>query len=228
MKVRTLGILAGLSLSMIGCVSQDDYNKALSERDSANRRLEEFSRLNDESSRSLETANADRQRKEQEAAALRQQNEASQRRIAELQGQIDELSQTQLPSGVTGVIEDGAFVYRVEGQLLFDSGKDELKSSGMKALSEISEILKGNDFNVEIAGHTDTDPVNVTKKKFKTNAALGAARALAVMEQIQKNGVPGERLHISSYGEFRPLDPADKSKNRRVEIRVLLKDAKPQ
>lgn len=228
MKVRTLGILAGLSLSMIGCVSQDDYNKALSERDSANRRLEEFSRLNDESSRSLEAANADRQRKEQEAAALRQQNEASQRRIAELQGEIDKLSQTQLPSGVTGVMEDGAFVYRVEGQLLFDSGKDELKSSGMKALSEISEILKGNDFNVEIAGHTDTDPVNVTKKKFKTNAALGAARALAVMEQIQKNGVPGERMHISSYGEFRPLDPADKSKNRRVEIRVLLKDAKPQ
>lgn len=228
MKVRTLGILAGLSLSMIGCVSQDDYNKALSERDSANRRLEEFSRLNDESSRSLEAANADRQRKEQEAAALRAQNEASQRRLAELQAEIDRLGQSQLPSGVTGVIEDGAFVYRVEGQLLFDSGKDELKSSGMKALSEISEILKGNDFNVEIAGHTDTDPVNVTKKKFPTNVHLGAARAIAVMGQLQKNGVPGERMHVSSYGEFRPLDPADKSKNRRVEIRVLLKDAKPQ
>jgi flagellar motor protein MotB len=64
-----------------------------------------------------------------------------------------------------------------------------------------------------------------TKKEFpRGNIELGAERALSVWSELSAAGIPQERMRVSSYGEYVPVDASDKSKNRRVEIRVLLAD----
>lgn len=218
--------LGGLALSFVGCVSQDDFQKVTDERNSLQRRLDDESSLNEENSRRLEQEQAEKQRLNSELANARSANEAAQRRLSELQKQVEEMQASVIP-GVEMVRENGAFVFRVEGNLLFDSGKAEVKPSGLKTLKEIAEKLRGNDLEIEVAGHTDTDPTSVTKKSFPTNRHLGSARAISVSEALEKEGIAGERMRTSSYGQFRPIDPADKSKNRRVEIRVLLAEMKP-
>lgn len=219
-------LVGGLALSFVGCVSQDDFQKVTDERNSLQRRLDDESALNEDNAKTIEQLNSERSRLSSENSSLRSANEAAQRKLGELQKQIDEMQSSAIP-GVEMVRENGAFIFRVEGNLLFDSGKDVVKPSGQKTLKEIAEKLRGNDLQIEVAGHTDTDPISATKNKFKSNRHLGAMRALAVCDFLEKEGVNGDRMSTSSYGEFRPVDPADKNKNRRVEIRVLLQEIRP-
>jgi chemotaxis protein MotB len=226
MNTRRIWIAASSLLATFGCVSNDEFQRVSDERNSLSRRLDDESALNEENARTIEEINAEKARLAAERDRLRSANESASARMAELQQQISDMQGKMIP-GVTTFQEDGVFTYRVEGALLFDSGKAELKPGGQKTLKDIAELLKGNDFQIEVAGHTDTDPTSVTKKQFPTNRHLGAARALAVCAALEKDGVVGDRLFASSYGEFRPVDPTDKAKNRRVEIRVLLRDAVP-
>ena len=86
--------------------------------------------------------------------------------------------------------------------------------------------LLEHDYRIEVAGHTDTDPVKVTKKQFpRGNIELGQDRALSVWEELAAAGVPADRMWTSSYGEYVPVsDPTKKSENRRVERRVIVEE----
>lgn len=113
----------------------------------------------------------------------------------------------------------GEIVVAVAGDVLFDSGKVDLKSSAKKTLDEIASVLNNRYAGrmIRIAGHTDTDPIK--KSKWGTNERLSAERALAVETYLAERGVSGDRMYSAAFGASQPK--GSKQASRRVEIVVL-------
>jgi len=112
----------------------------------------------------------------------------------------------------------------LNGGLLFDSGKADVKESSYVLLDKVGLILeKYANSVIEIEGHTDNVPINTAQ--FKDNNVLSSARALSVFEYLIENTTldPATIKH-SGRGEYVPV--ADNStaegrtKNRRVEIKI--------
>lgn len=123
---------------------------------------------------------------------------------------------------------DRGLVITFVAEVLFDSGKADLKEDSFSKLDKVSEVLNTTvrDLNVGVEGHTDTDPIKVSG--WKSNWELSVGRALSVLHYLVDNGtVSPERLSAAGYGEYHPVasndTKADKAKNRRVEIVILPK-----
>jgi chemotaxis protein MotB len=119
------------------------------------------------------------------------------------------------------VVRDGRMILRLSNDVLFDSGRIEIKPAGRKALTAIAEVLHTmTDRHFQIAGHTDDQPINVSP--YASNWELSSARALEVVGFLVKQGMKPEVLSAAGYGEFDPLisnaTAAGKAKNRRIEI----------
>jgi chemotaxis protein MotB len=118
----------------------------------------------------------------------------------------------------------GRMVVELSENILFDSGKAELKTDGQTALSEVAEVLKtitNRDF--QIAGHTDNVPIH--SHKFESNWELSTARAVVVAKFLASQGVPTERLSAAGHAETQPVasndTPEGRAQNRRIEIVLM-------
>lgn len=119
------------------------------------------------------------------------------------------------------VLRNGKMVLQLANDVLFDSGKVELKPAGQQALRELGAVLRtlGNR-NLQVAGHTDN--VAIQTSKFPSNWELSTARAVTVVRFLQGETVDPKMLSAAGYGEFDPIagnDTAEgRGKNRRIEI----------
>jgi chemotaxis protein MotB len=123
----------------------------------------------------------------------------------------------------------GELVMDVQGDLLFDEGKSDLRTAGKGALMEIARALQttsppssGRRFLVT----ADIDgPDPKPAKRPRSPWELTAARAVAVVEYLVSVGVPPTSLTAAAAGSFDPLmprdDPGARSKNRRIEVALL-------
>ena len=116
------------------------------------------------------------------------------------------------------LIETGEFS---SSDILFDSGKANLKSGSQSVLDELGAALKDNaSIKVMIIGHTDSDGDEAANQK------LSEARAKSVKTYLEtKFGISSSRLITSGKGEAEPVSSnssADgKKQNRRVEFKKL-------
>jgi outer membrane protein OmpA-like peptidoglycan-associated protein len=102
--------------------------------------------------------------------------------------------------------------------ILFESGKAELKEELKINLTELAGILKSflTESYVVVEGHTD----NVGTAEF--NQTLSEQRAAAVLQFLMDRGIDGSKLKSVGHGLTKPI--ADNStaegraKNRRVEL----------
>ena len=118
-------------------------------------------------------------------------------------------------------LRDGRMVLRLSNDVLFDSGRSELKPEGKRALSGIAAVLAtipGRQF--QVAGHTDDEPIRVSP--YRSNWDLSTARALEVTSFLVAKGIDPHALSAAGYGEYDPIDTnhtsLGKSHNRRTEI----------
>ena len=121
--------------------------------------------------------------------------------------------------GVEAFERDGEIAVRVEGDVLFSSGKVDLKSSAKSTLGRVAGILK-SDYagqTIRIEGYTDSDPIK--KSKWKDNLELSLQRAAAVQRYLKQQGIPSSRMYSAGFGSNK--SQASKSKSRRVEIVVI-------
>ena len=113
----------------------------------------------------------------------------------------------------------GEIVVAIAGDVLFDSGRAELKSSAQSSLARIAQVLNaqyaGN--TVRIEGYTDSDPIR--RSNWQSNEHLSAERALAVEKYLVQRGVNNDRVYSAAFGPSNPRSTRDQS--RRVEIVVL-------
>jgi chemotaxis protein MotB len=79
-----------------------------------------------------------------------------------------------------------------------------------------------------VAGHTDNQPVHnkaTINAGNKDNWYLSSHRAIAVGDELMKNGVNPARVGVIGYADQRPIasnsSPAGQQQNRRVEVLIL-------
>jgi len=165
--------------------------------------------------------------------------EAIEKRFRDLKARLDKLNSI----GLKVVVRNNRMVIQLPGDVLFDSGKDELKESGKEVLLQVSDVIRGDptlstrDF--QVAGHTDNAKYPPTGL-FKDNWGLSLARSRQVLlflttpvgdktsKDPKKRGGGGlDTKHWSASG-FGETDPQvgsvehqsgeEMGKNRRVEL----------
>jgi chemotaxis protein MotB len=166
---------------------------------------------------------------QQLAQQLEEERLAREARLAEIQGTYDELVnklESEIQRGEVTISElQGKLTVNVVDQILFDSGKAELKSAGVQVLQRIGDVLKSaTGKEIQVEGHTDNVPISPRlQAKFPSNWELSTARATTVLHFLQdKVRISGERLSAVGFGEYRPIasnsDAAGRKQNRRIQI----------
>lgn len=103
------------------------------------------------------------------------------------------------------------------GDVLFDTGRAELKSSANRTVLKLHQFLRLNPQRiVRIEGYTDN------RGQSAENLLLSRARAQAVADVLVELGIAAERIEVQGYGEAFPLaanaSGQGRAQNRRVEI----------
>ena len=98
----------------------------------------------------------------------------------------------------------------------FEFDSSTLTPEAVNAVDAHIAVLKVNNENVRLEGHTDE------RGTREYNIALGERRANAVRQVMSAMGVPPQQIRVVSYGEERPAavgqDEQSHALNRRVEI----------
>ena len=121
--------------------------------------------------------------------------------------------------------DERGLVTRMVDQVLFDSGKAQLRRVAYPVLDKVAKVLQEvPDQPVGVEGHTDNQPIKYSG--WTDNKALSLARAKAVVEYLtQQQGIHPKRLTAIGYGEEHPIASNDisagRAQNRRVEIIIL-------
>jgi len=118
-------------------------------------------------------------------------------------------------------LREGRMVLVLPNDVLFDSGKTQLKPAGKAALANVAQVLTTiQQRRFQVAGHTDDQPIQVSP--FGSNWELSSARAVVVVNFLIQQGVGPSALSAAGYGEFDPVIPNDSSegraRNRRIEL----------
>ena len=97
-------------------------------------------------------------------------------------------------------------IVNIKGDFAFPSGKADMKPElGDLLDKEIIPRIKASPFQVEVAGHSDSDAMPVKWQKFyKSNWELSAARGATVVRYMIEKGVPAPRLLAAGYGDWFP------------------------
>lgn len=123
---------------------------------------------------------------------------------------------------------NGDIEITLSSDVTFGSGSDVLAESGKKSLRALAPKLNGEfaQYMIRVEGHTDNEPLKVTKQKYGDNLGLSTARANSVTRFLQDEmKIDARRLISAGRGEQEPIadnkTAAGKAKNRRVEIVVV-------
>ena len=136
--------------------------------------------------------------------------------------------QVPVPTDASGSVDVGVsregIVISLAGNMLFDSGKSDLKPRGMILLDTLAERLKTMPNEIRVEGHTDNVPI--ATPLYPSNWELSSARATTVGRYLAEHSeIDPRRLIAAGYGEFRPVAPNDsregRARNRRVDLVVL-------
>jgi len=241
--------LGGLVMSTLGgCVSQGRFDA--SERD--NRMLrEQLAQLEQERNSYEGQVDNERRLRQQAELAAQQANSAltgaqgdlteMERQLLDLGNSLDNVALMTLDRRTDQALRElarkyaGRIIYdpdrgmlRFSSDLTFGSGSDVVTAEGRETLTDLAEILKAPEatgYELEIVGHTDSQPISAaTARRHPTNMHLSAHRAISVRRELVTMGLPANQIRAAGWGDHRPLVPNTSSgntpQNRRVEIYI--------
>ena len=251
--------MAALLLTLVGCGHTDEemagkqreIDKLSADLKAANAQMAEDqakygqsqTEINDLRGQ-LKQAGVDSDKLKQAITEYKQRSEqlaAIEQRFRDLKARLDKLTQV----GLKVVVRNNRMVIQLPGDVLFDSGKDELKATGKDVLGQVAQVI-GSDQTLaqrifQVAGHTDNEAYG--GGAFKDNWGLSLARARTVLLFLITpkeaaptkpgakptgkggGGLSPKNWSASGYGETDPLagtvenqSKDDRNKNRRVEL----------
>ena len=201
-------LVAGVTLSAIGCVSQGKYDAL--EQENSKLRSENMQLTEASLFLSGELLEADR-----EVEVLERQQEELADEVARwaLAGAVE---MELLASGVQIVLPN---------EVLFATGSANLKPEGQALVKELVGALEDVPYQIIVIGHTDNVPIGPgLAKRFPSNWELAGARAASVVRMMASEGLAPEQLLAISTGDTRPIASNDteegRSRNRRIEVRI--------
>lgn len=124
-------------------------------------------------------------------------------------------------------VEEGKVI--LQGEVLFDSGSDQLRPEGDAFIGRLAPTLVAlleaeRDQMVLVGGHTDDRPLR-GDGRFASNWELSTARALAVTRVLTAAGLPATRVVAAGFGAEHPrvpnADEAARRRNRRIEVLLV-------
>ncbi len=152
--------------------------------------------------------------REREVEKMREEKERIERRLRAL-----------APAGLVEV-EEGKVI--MQGEVLFDSGSDELTAEGRVALSKmappLADLLRAEpEEMLLVGGHTDDKPIH--NDRFASNWELSTARAVAVARILTTGGLSPNQVVASGFGPYHPRvenrDDESRRRNRRIEVLIV-------
>ncbi len=159
---------------------------------------------------------------QEEIDTLKKQRDAEAREFESIKKDLEK----QLANcGVGLEMQDRGLVIILADNILFDSGKAEIKPEANSVLDGIVKVIETTAVkkNIGIEGHTDNVPIKYSH--WKSNRELSTARANIVYHYLKDKGIDPARMTTIGYGEYRPVATNDteegRAKNRRVEIVIL-------
>ncbi|EGM77365.1 outer membrane protein/peptidoglycan-associated (lipo)protein [Rheinheimera sp. A13L] len=152
----------------------------------------------------------------QDATTAQAESELARQQALELQQQITELNAKETERGWVVTL----------GDVLFDTGRAELKEGSLNNLSKLSAFLnRYQDRTVQIEGHTDSIGSS------DSNQGLSERRANSVRRYLEAQGIASNRLTARGLGEHAPVSgndsAASRQQNRRVEVIIANTAAAP-
>jgi chemotaxis protein MotB len=146
--------------------------------------------------------------------------------------------------GLNVNIRKNRMIISLPGDILFDSGKTELKPDGRNVLREVAKVVRNDQTlmsrDFQVAGHTDNKPLKGGPYLDNWGLSLMRARTVLVFlvtptdiepsghgaNRIEPGGgLPQNRWSASGYGETDPVvtndSPEQMQRNRRVELIVM-------
>ena len=201
----------------------DKYNALMAGDRSENRKL-----LTD-----LEATRLKLQGREDSLNALSRSLKERETKLADLQRELDAKDaamrslKDRVSAALTGfegkgltVTQKGGKIYvNLDNKLLFATGSTVVESEGRKALASLAKAVENEkDLSILVEGHTDTDKI-LPGGSMKDNWDLSVLRATSVVRILQESSrIDPKRITAGGRGEYVPVDPADKAKNRRIEV----------
>jgi outer membrane protein OmpA-like peptidoglycan-associated protein len=133
--------------------------------------------------------------------------ETERARVAKLQKELADLQAQQTDRGMVLTL----------GDVLFDTGRAELKSGAFSTIDRLATFLRENpERRVAIEGHTDAVGSD------SSNLSLSQRRAEAVRAALASRGIDGTRITAQGMGEAVPVasngTAEGRQRNRRVEV----------
>jgi len=220
-----------LLLGAAGCVSSSKYQKKEKELSDANEKVKESEAKLQDLQQELAQTQQERDALKVKTTSLAEEKGAAESKNKEYEA-LSKSLQSQIQSGQLELSElRDKMTVKLKDQILFSSGSAKLSRQGRTTLDAVAGALKDlSDKNIVVAGYTDN--VRVAKSlPFRDNWELSSARAIAVVRYLAAAGVPSKNLAAAGFSEFRPLapnsSPANRSKNRRIEIGLTPADYTP-
>ena len=109
---------------------------------------------------------------------------------------------------------------RIDDSLLFPSGNDVLTPQGQVVLERLSSVLASFDGQISVEGHTDNRPIATAR--FPSNWELSVGRAIAVVRQLERQGIAISRMRAVGYADTQPMESNATSEGRAANRRVEL------
>ena len=189
--------------------------------------------------------------KKEGAAELEGEFEKKATKLSEVKASLDEMVEkieaemknTKGDPPVEVTTSAKGVTLEISGDFSFGSGSARISPGLKKLLTEkIVPEIKNSIFQIEVAGHTDSDVLPKTfQKRFPSNWELSTARGSSVVRNIIGQGVDPTRLVAAGYADWVPrgqagnltqkIDrntvlelndtPEKKGRNRRIEITFL-------
>ena len=220
--LRTFIVPVALGVILVGCVSTEDYNRSQNANEALRNQLAALSEyqtgLEEENNRLSQ--NLIRVGRDAADAAWIAQQKA---KLDRLLSQFQEGGSLQGTQGVILKRTSEGLAFLVQGEVLFESGKADITSSGQETLRRLIPTLRSEGKRIRVDGHTDDDPI--LRSSWSNNLHLSSGRALSVAAFLIDNGLAQDIVSIAAFGEYRPAEmgstPEAKRANRRVEILMV-------
>lgn len=202
--------------------SESDYADALEEIDALRNQVMEGGLNLDSMNADLEAQKKALEEYAQRTAQLQHIRE----RFEVLRSKLAQLTKL----GLTLEVRGNRMLIQLPGDVLFESGRDELKKEGGAILLRLAEVIRGDidlkKRHFQVAGHTDDKPF--AGGAFRDNWGLSAMRARAVLVLLttgtdkKGGGLDPRHWSAAGYGSTDPVasnaSEEGRSKNRRVEL----------
>lgn len=146
----------------------------------------------------------------------------TEQRVSALARRLKEIGLNRFGASAGIYREDGQVTVELNESILFETGRADLKGTGLAVVRKMAPALNVPDIEISIEGHTDSRPI--VSALYPSNWELSAARAAAVARTLIDGGIAPGRIGIAGRAATVPIGDnrtsSGRQKNRRVAIIV--------